>query len=80
MSPPPLSRTEALDLLAWYVETGVDIALEETPVDRFAPVPVRVAEPPAPPVQTVVRTAAPLEARQIAHRCQMLKHLASSSR
>ena len=36
--------------------------------------------PPAPPVQTAVRTAAPLEARQIAHRCQMLKHLASSSR
>ena len=49
MPTPPLSRAEALDLLAWYAEIGVDIALEETPVDRFAPVPVRAAEPPAPP-------------------------------
>ena len=32
---PPTSRA-AQDLLAFYVESGVDAALDETPVDHFA--------------------------------------------
>ncbi|HET7715950.1 MAG TPA: uracil-DNA glycosylase [Bauldia sp.] len=30
------ARHHAADLLAWYAEMGVDVALEETPVDRLA--------------------------------------------
>ncbi len=39
----PQTHQEAAALLAWYAEMGVDVALEEKPVDRFA------APPPAPP-------------------------------
>ncbi len=38
-----ISQTDAAALLAWYAEMGVDTALEEHPVDHFAP-------PPAVPV------------------------------
>jgi DNA polymerase len=39
---------EAADLLAWYAEMGVDVALDETPVDRLAP-PTPVHSTPLPP-------------------------------
>ncbi len=45
------TRTDTIDpraLLAWYVEMGVDVALEEAPVDRFA----APASPPAPTQDT----------------------------
>ena len=32
----PADRQTAADLLVWYAEMGVDVALEETPVNRFA--------------------------------------------
>ena len=43
------SRSDIAALLAWYVEMGVDVALEEEPVDRFAlpAVPERKRRPPA---------------------------------
>jgi len=45
-----ISQTDAAALLAWYVEMGVDAALEERPVDRLASVPAApAAEPIAPP-------------------------------
>ena len=44
------------DLLAWYAEMGVDVALEEEPVDRLAPRPV--PQPPA-PSEAPVRKASP---------------------
>jgi DNA polymerase len=50
-SPAPLpSRAEIAALLAWYVEMGVDLALEEQPVDRFAQ--PRIVERKAPPPVT----------------------------
>ena len=46
-----LSRAEAADLIAWYAEAGIDVALDEAPVDRFALPPVEAApEPPEAPV------------------------------
>ena len=36
MAKPPDAKTAALDVLRFYDEAGVDIALEEEPVDRFA--------------------------------------------
>ena len=33
------TRPEIAALLAWYVEMGVDVALDEAPTDRFAPPP-----------------------------------------
>ena len=32
----PLSEAEALAALEWYRAAGVDVAVGETPVDRFA--------------------------------------------
>jgi uracil-DNA glycosylase len=54
-------RTPALKaLMEWYVEAGVDLAVDETPHDRFQPAPK--AEPqPAPATQTpVARAASPV--------------------
>jgi uracil-DNA glycosylase len=53
-------RTPALKaLMEWYVEAGVDLAVDETPHDRFQPVPK--AEPqPAPAART--QAAPPLQA------------------
>ena len=31
-----MAAGEAADLLAWYVETGIDVALDDAPVDRLA--------------------------------------------
>ncbi len=36
------ARSTAADLIAWYAEMGVDVALDETPADRLSP-------PPSPP-------------------------------
>jgi DNA polymerase len=36
MKLPPISRQDAADLLRWQVEMGVDVAVGEAPVDRFA--------------------------------------------
>lgn len=55
MSGIPSSEHNPIDLLAWYAEMGVDSALEETPVNRFAPPPAPaeterpVAATPGPP-------------------------------
>ena len=45
------TRTDAGALVAWYAEMGVDVALEEAPVDRFA------ARTPAPPPTPVAMPA-----------------------
>ncbi len=44
----PADRQAAADLVAWYAEMGVDVALDETPVDRLAP-PSAAAAPVAAP-------------------------------
>jgi DNA polymerase len=58
-------RTEALrTLIEWYVEAGVDLAIDETPHDRFAP-PVGMPErqePAARPSPRAVVAAVPLRA------------------
>jgi hypothetical protein len=36
-TPPRSENADPAALLAWYVEMGVDVAVEETPVDRLAP-------------------------------------------
>src|SRR6478752_5746623 len=36
MNDRPLQRDDALALLRWYVEMGVDIAVEESPANRLA--------------------------------------------
>ncbi|MCB1487590.1 MAG: uracil-DNA glycosylase [Bauldia sp.] len=41
-------RSDAADLVAWYSEMGVDVALEEKPVDRFAEPKQESAPPPRP--------------------------------
>ena len=52
---PHPNRSEIAALLAWYVEMGVDVALDEAPIDRFAappPVerkPIVAAAAPTPP-------------------------------
>jgi DNA polymerase len=43
-----MSRDDAADLLRWYAAMGVDAALSETPVNRFA-MPTSDAPPAAPP-------------------------------
>jgi DNA polymerase len=44
---PPSTGPDAAELLAWYGEVGVDVALEEEPVDRFALRPAENAAPAA---------------------------------
>ncbi|MCB1496635.1 MAG: uracil-DNA glycosylase [Bauldia sp.] len=46
-SPPP--RSDAADLVAWYSEMGIDVALDEEPVDRFAEPPPKAPPPPDAP-------------------------------
>jgi len=52
------NRSEIAALLAWYVEMGVDVALEERPVDRFAQ-PAVVARKPPPAAATPPPDATP---------------------
>jgi DNA polymerase len=54
------------DLVAWYAEVGIDVALEEAPVDRFAArvreaaqAPAAVAQQPPPPLSFERGTSAP---------------------
>jgi uracil-DNA glycosylase len=56
LAPDPMRA--AADLVAWYAETGVDFAVDETPRDRladaraaFAPAPAAEAAPVPPPVE-----------------------------
>src|SRR5437660_12820589 len=57
------TRSEMAALLGWYVEMGVDIALAEEPLDRFAPPPVErrapavVPPPPSPAASSLLPTA-----------------------
>jgi DNA polymerase len=83
----PSSADAARALLDWYVEMGVDVGLEEAPVDRFAlppqkpprrapPEPARVAAPARPPGPV----AAPPDetaraAREAAKACRTLDEL-----
>src|SRR5688500_16768705 len=41
-----LDRKAAQDILAFYIEAGVDALVGEDPIDRFAPEPARAAESP----------------------------------
>jgi DNA polymerase len=57
MSSPPETRAALLALLDWYAESGVDLALDETPHDRYADsarggvaTPAQLAEPAAVPI------------------------------
>ncbi|KKB83963.1 DNA polymerase [Devosia limi DSM 17137] len=87
----PLNHAEMVSVLEWYRAAGVDIAVGEEPVDRFAqrpPVrpqqaaaPVKAALPgmaperPAPPPPPVVFQADPAEARMLAASAQSLGEL-----
>jgi uracil-DNA glycosylase family 4 len=73
-----MDRAAALALLEWYVAAGVDEAIEEHPIDRFAP-------PPAPAVQatpqpaTVAASKSPAgAARAIAAAARSLDELRAS--
>jgi DNA polymerase len=54
---PPDDRQAARELLAFYLEAGVDVALDEAPIDRFAE-PAAVAPPPERPANEPRRPAA----------------------
>ncbi len=70
MSPPsdaqaPLTAQRAVEILRWWREAGVDIALDETPHDRFAESaaqPQRRAPAASPPAAVPARTAFPAAA------------------
>src|SRR5690606_28500834 len=81
----PLDNAELLSVLDWYRAAGVDIAVGEEPVDRFAQIPQPVpaaprnAQPrdagsdtPAPPVAI---GGDPSEARQLAASAGSLEEL-----
>jgi len=57
---PRPSRPEIAPLLAWYVEMGVDVALDDAPVDRFA-APPPMERKPAAAATTWVAPAMPVE-------------------
>jgi DNA polymerase len=62
MSAAPAAPDDELRLLAlldWYVSTGVDLAVDESPHDRFAESAVAAAPRPSPPAAPVARAAAP---------------------
>jgi len=40
---PRPNDTDVAAMLAWYIEAGVDIALDETPVDRLVPAPAKLS-------------------------------------
>lgn len=79
----PLSEGEALAALEWYRAAGVDVAVGETPVDRFAasavaPPKVRPPAPtqtPAPAVAAVLPNADPSETRALAAEARTLDDL-----
>lgn len=66
-SPSPLpSRVDIAALLAWYVEAGVDVAIDEASVDRFA------TRPPVERKPTVVVAATPVVATPPTHAPSLL--------
>lgn len=84
----PLNDAELLAALEWYRAAGIDFAVGEDPVDRFAAsqvaprprAPERAAAPGAPPAQPVPMVAAPLvadmeEARGLAAAANTLDEL-----
>ena len=52
----PADRQATADLIAWYAEMGVDVGLDETPVNRLVAPP----EPPAEPARHFVADALPV--------------------
>jgi DNA polymerase len=60
MTPKPIDPAAARDLLSFYAEAGVDAALGEAPVDRFADVAPEPA--PAAPVRQAPSRQAPVQA------------------
>ena len=85
----PLNHDEMLAVLDWYRAAGVDVAVGEEPVDRFAQRPPARVTPPAPAMpagmppaaeQRPLAPAAPLggdptEARELAASAQTLEEL-----
>ena len=78
----PLSDAEALAALDWYRAAGVDVAVGDEPVDRFATsavVPPKRAlpgmEPPPAPVPAAPLVADPSETRALAQAAPMLEAL-----
>lgn len=67
-----LSHEALVALIDWYQANGVDVAIEESPIDRFAPVPADAAiQPPAispPPAQAMGRVADAMLSPQPAQR------------
>lgn len=53
----PFDPASLRDLLAFYADAGVDMALEETPQDRLAEPPARPVKPPSPPASQPQATA-----------------------
>ena len=82
----PLNNAELLSVLDWYRAAGVDLAVVDEPVDRFAQkppaasiVPQRAAQP-APAVAPPPQPSGPIggdpaEARQLAASAQSLDQL-----
>jgi uracil-DNA glycosylase len=58
----PSTDRDAADLVAWYVEMGVDVALDDTPVDRLAER-VRASPPPVDLPRALPRDDAPATVR-----------------
>jgi uracil-DNA glycosylase len=58
----PLTIHAAADALRWWAEAGVDLAMDETPHDRFAAPPPKAIDPPpgapAPPRAPLIATVA----------------------
>jgi DNA polymerase len=81
----PLGREDLTALLKWYVDNGLDEAIGEVPVDRFAPppppdatpaTPAPIQRPPSQPVQRapspVVRAPVPIESPQLVEDARQL--------
>lgn len=74
----PLNTAEMISMLEWYRAAGVDIAVHDEPVDRFAAAPRRALPPAAdaPPTPMLTSMAAdPGEARGLAASAETLDQL-----
>ena len=80
----PLTRQGAAEALRWWIEAGVDLALDETPHDRFAevaaPRPKKAPEPVVAPGARPLHVAAPADdsrrsAAALAAACRSLDEL-----
>ena len=80
---PPLNSAEMVAVLEWYRAAGVDLAVLDEPVDRFAAVAPPSRRPPLPqaaapaPVSVITTSLAadPAEARALAASAPTLEHL-----